>query len=73
MVGNGEIGTPITATMIWAMRKPDAYFEENWRTKSGSPVMINLVHDIDILRFVLGEIIDITAVGAAHIRATPPY
>jgi len=70
MVGNVEIGTPITATMIWAMRKPDAYFEENWRTKSGSPVMINLVHDIDILRFVLGEIIDITAVGAAHIRAT---
>ena len=48
MVGNGEIGTPITATMIWAMRKPDAYFEENWRTKSGSPVMINLVHDIAV-------------------------
>ena len=70
MIGSGEIGTPITATMIWAMRKPDAYFAGNWRMKSGNPVMINLVHDLDVLRFLLGEIIDITAVGAAHIRAT---
>ena len=70
MVEGGEIGAPITATMIWAMRKPDDYFKQNWRTKSGSPVMINLVHDIDLLRFVLGEITDLSAVGAAPIRGT---
>jgi predicted dehydrogenase len=26
-----EIGQPILANSIWAMRKPDAYFEGNWR------------------------------------------
>ena len=46
MVESGEIGAPITATMIWAMRKPADYFKQNWRMKCGSPVMINLAHDI---------------------------
>jgi predicted dehydrogenase len=70
MVEAGEIGTPITATMIWAMRKPDDYFKQNWRTKFGSPVMISLVCDIDLLRFVLDEMADLSAVGAAPIRST---
>jgi predicted dehydrogenase len=43
------------------MRKPDAYFQGNWRTQDGSPVMINLVHDIDILRFAIGEIVQAKA------------
>ena len=63
MIQNGEIGTPITSTLIWAMRKPESYFNTNWRQTGGSPVMINLVHDIDLLRFVLGEVTDMTALG----------
>lgn len=51
----------VNVSVLWCMRKPDAYFEENWRSVSGSPIMINLVHDIDILRFVIGEISEITA------------
>ena len=69
MVRGGDIGTPITSTLIWAMRKPDSYFDTNWRQTDGSPVMINLVHDIDLLRFVLGEVREITALGSNHIRA----
>ena len=69
MVRGGDIGTPITSTLIWAMRKPDSYFDTNWRQTDGSPVMINLVHDIDLLRFVLGEVREITALGTNHIRA----
>ncbi|MFK7744320.1 MAG: Gfo/Idh/MocA family protein [Roseobacter sp.] len=61
LITEGQIGTPISANLIWAMRKPDTYFEGNWRTDGGSPVMINLVHDIDLLRFVLGEIATVTA------------
>ncbi|MFK7763472.1 MAG: Gfo/Idh/MocA family protein [Roseobacter sp.] len=61
LVAEDRIGTPIAASLIWAMRKPDAYFEGNWRTAGGSPVMINLVHDIDILRFVMGEIVATSA------------
>jgi predicted dehydrogenase len=70
VIADGEIGTPVAANLIWAMRKPDAYFEGNWRTAGGSPVMINLVHDIDILRFVLGEITQIAALRGASLRGT---
>lgn len=68
LLAEGAIGTPVTASLIWAMRKPDAYFEGNWRTAGGSPVLINLVHDIDILRFVLGEISDVACLAGAPLR-----
>ena len=68
MIQSGELGAPITATMIWAMRKPDTYFQDNWRSAHGSPVMINLVHDIDMLRHIFGEIDDVHALGSHHIR-----
>lgn len=70
LLADGAIGTPVTASVIWAMRKPDDYFEGNWRTAGGSPVMINLVHDIDILRFVLGEISDVAALRGAPLRGS---
>lgn len=68
LLAQGAIGTPVMASLIWAMRKPDHYFEGNWRTAGGSPVMINLVHDIDILRFVMGEISDIACLPGATLR-----
>ena len=68
LIAQGEIGTPVTATLIWAMRKPDSYFQNNWRTTDGSPVLINLVHDIDILRFVLGDIASVAALRSASQR-----
>lgn len=70
MLAEGAIGTPVTANLIWAMRKPDPYFEGNWRTAGGSPVLINLVHDIDVLRFVLGEISDIACLAGAPLRGS---
>ncbi len=71
LVAEGRIGTPVTSTLIWAMKKPDTYFDTAWRQAGGSPVMINLVHDIDLLRFVLGEITEITALGSNAQRGAP--
>lgn len=68
LVAQGEIGTPVSVSLIWAMRKPDGYFQGNWRTTDGSPVLINLVHDIDILRFILGEITAVAALRGASQR-----
>ena len=67
-IAEGEIGTPIGSSLIWPMRKPGNYFHGNWRANDGSPVMINLIHDIDLMRFILGDIIDITGFGSAHCR-----
>ena len=69
MVQGGAIGRPVTGTCIWAMKKPDAYFQGNWREGlGGSPVMINLVHDLDLLRYVFGPVADIQGIGSGHIR-----
>ncbi|WP_372574200.1 Gfo/Idh/MocA family protein [Ruegeria jejuensis] len=68
VITSGAIGDPVNSTLIWSMRKPDDYFNTLWRQSEGSPVMINLVHDIDLLRFVLGEITDICGFGADHQR-----
>ncbi|MEM1352032.1 MAG: Gfo/Idh/MocA family oxidoreductase, partial [Pseudomonadota bacterium] len=70
LIADGGIGRPVTATALWAMRKPDTYFEGNWRTAGGSPVMINIVHDIDLLRFVLGEVSSIVALPGTSLRGT---
>lgn len=64
------IGQVVNVSLLWAMRKPDAYFEGNWRTAGGSPVLINLVHDIDLLRFVIGEITQTAALRGASLRGT---
>ena len=68
LVETHAMGNPVTATMIWAVKKPDSYFEGNWRTGGGSPVMINLVHDIDLLRFVMGEVSGLAALPGARRR-----
>lgn len=69
ILSKGRIGTPVTATLIWAMRKPDSYFAQNWRSEGdGSPVMINLVHDLDLLNHFFGTITEIAALPGASIR-----
>ena len=68
LITNKKIGTAVTASMIWAMRKPDAYFEQNWRSADGSPVMINIVHDLDLLRFIFGDISKMAGFGSSQIR-----
>lgn len=62
------IGDVVTATCIWAVRKPDAYFD-TWRDAVvGSPVRINLVHDVDLMRYLFGEITDVAGFASAAQR-----
>lgn len=69
LLGEGVIGCPVAATALWAMKKPDAYFNVPWRAgPDGSPVRINMVHEIDLLRFLLGEVAAVTALGAQPMR-----
>ncbi len=57
IVGAGEIGRLLAVSATWALRKPDAYYEAAWRRRpGGGPVLINLIHDIDSLRHICGEI-----------------
>lgn len=50
--------------------KPDAYFRNApWRTKAGAgPILVNLVHDVDLIRHLCGEISTVRAVAAPSRR-----
>ncbi len=65
MLVDGAVGAPILSSLIWAMKKPDSYFEGNWRDgPDGSPVMINLVHEVDLLRHLFGEVAAVQGLGS---------
>ena len=56
-IRGGAIGTLLAVSATWAVRKPAAYFDLEWRREpGGGPVLINLIHDIDCLRTICGEI-----------------
>jgi predicted dehydrogenase len=62
IIAGGELGRLLAVNMLWAVRKPDAYFAVPWRTQPGAgPVLTNLIHDIDLLRHLCGEISAVTA------------
>ncbi|SMF12026.1 Predicted dehydrogenase [Tistlia consotensis] len=63
LLGAGEIGRLVGVSVVWAVYKPEAYFEAGpWRREpGGGPILINLIHEIDLLRYLVGEI---AAVGA---------
>jgi predicted dehydrogenase len=50
--------------------KPAAYYDTEWRTKQpgGGPILINLVHDLDTLRYVCGEIKQVYAHASSATR-----
>lgn len=64
-----EIGTPVLASAIWAVKKPEGYFDVGWRgSVDGAPVRMNVSHEIDLLQFLFGEVTDVTGLGANPVR-----
>lgn len=66
------LGDPVAVQGFWSLRKPDAYFAPEWRRSPGAgPLMTNLSHEIDLLRFLLGEITEVSALTSAARRGLP--
>ncbi|MDP7619167.1 MAG: Gfo/Idh/MocA family oxidoreductase [Dehalococcoidia bacterium] len=71
-IRDGALGELVGISGIWAVRKAESYYEPEWRRlREAGPVLINLVHEIDTLRFVCGEIISISARTRRGLRDHP--
>ncbi|OQO01248.1 hypothetical protein B0A48_12801 [Cryoendolithus antarcticus] len=70
-VDNGTIGRPIAVSGLWMLYKPAAYYEGlgAWRAASeGGVILINMVHEIDTLQYLLGPITRVHAEQTAAQR-----
>lgn len=70
VVREGRLGRLTAVSISMRMLKPDSYFDIGWRRVAGAgPVLINLIHDIDQLRFTCGEVERVQAVARNDVRA----
>ena len=70
IVASGALGELVAVSMIWALLKPAEYFQIDWRCRrpGGGPTLINLIHELDILRSICGEIRQVYAQSSSKAR-----
>ena len=57
IIKKGKLGYIVSANVLCWFYKHKTYYKEKWRvSKGGGPLNINLVHDIDMLCYLLGSI-----------------
>ena len=55
-IQSGNLGKIISIHATSWLFKPNNYFNSWRRSVGGGPLLINLVHDIDLMRYLIGEI-----------------
>ena len=67
IIAKGRIGKLMGVTGQWTTRKDDDYYSAAWRrdVKAG-PILTNLIHEIDLLRFICGDIATVSAEVTHH-------
>jgi predicted dehydrogenase len=69
LVQGGALGRLAAVAALWLAQKPAEYYDTGWRREpGGGPLLINLIHDIDDLRYICGEIVEVRAITANAVR-----
>jgi predicted dehydrogenase len=67
---DGMIGDVVAVSGAALFAKPEGYFEAApWRAQpGGGPILINLVHEIDDLRALCGDVVRVHAISSTAVR-----
>jgi len=71
IVNSDTLGRLVAVSVMWSLLKPDEYFDVDWRCRrpAGGPTLINLIHELDSLRFICGEIGQVYAQSSSAVRS----
>jgi predicted dehydrogenase len=69
IIDSGRLGKIVSVHGFCWFFKPDDYFEVEWRKRNGAgPVFLNLIHDVDDLRYLCGDVTSVQALDSSAIR-----
>jgi predicted dehydrogenase len=68
-IESGQLGQILAVHGTCWFYKPDDYFDTAWRREKGAgPVFLNLIHDVDNLRYLCGDVVSVQAVESNAVR-----
>jgi predicted dehydrogenase len=68
-IDSGRLGRLVSVHGMFWLLKPDDYFDLAWRGEKGAgPVLLNLIHDVDLLRYLVGEVEAVQAAQSNRVR-----
>lgn len=73
VIDDGRLGRIVAAMGSAVFLKPDHYFDDGpWRREiGGGPILINMIHEVNSLRMLCGEIVAVQAIASRAVRGFP--
>ncbi len=73
LIDEGRLGRIVAVMGSAVFFKPDHYFEDGpWRREpGGGPILINMIHEVNTLRLLCGEIVGVQAFASNTARGHP--
>lgn len=69
IISSGALGKIVTVSCHYMIYKPDDYYDVVWRRMTGAgPILVNMVHDVDLLRYLVGEFSELQGMSANQAR-----